>query len=56
MQTVAEGVRTAKATRELARKHQIEMPVVEEVYRILYEGKDPRQALRDLMKRELKDE
>jgi glycerol-3-phosphate dehydrogenase (NAD(P)+) len=56
MKTVAEGVKTAKATRELARKHQIEMPVVEEVYRILYEGKAPRQALSDLMTRELKDE
>jgi glycerol-3-phosphate dehydrogenase (NAD(P)+) len=56
MKTVAEGVKTAKATRELARKHQIEMPVVEEVYRILYEGKDPQQALRDLMTRGLKDE
>jgi glycerol-3-phosphate dehydrogenase (NAD(P)+) len=56
MKTVAEGVKTAKATRELARKHGIEMPVVEEVHRILYEGKDPKQALKDLMSRELKDE
>ncbi len=56
LKTVAEGVRTAKAARELARKHGVEMPVVEEVYRILYEGKDPRQALKDLMGRELKQE
>jgi glycerol-3-phosphate dehydrogenase (NAD(P)+) len=56
MKTVAEGVKTTKATRELARKHAIEMPVVEEVHRILYEGKDPKLALRDLMTRELKDE
>ena len=54
--TVAEGVRTTKAARELAKRHHVEMPVVEEVYRILYEGKAPRQALRDLMTRELKDE
>ncbi len=54
--TVAEGVRTTKATRELARKHGVEMPVVEEVYRILYEDKDARQALKDLMMRELKEE
>jgi len=54
--TVAEGVRTTKAARDLAKRHHVEMPVVEEVYRILYEGKDPRQALRDLMTRELKDE
>jgi glycerol-3-phosphate dehydrogenase (NAD(P)+) len=56
MKTVAEGVRTAKAARELARRHGVEMPVVEEVYLILYEGKDPRKALHDLMTRELKGE
>jgi glycerol-3-phosphate dehydrogenase (NAD(P)+) len=54
--TVAEGVRTAKAARELARKNGIEMPIVEEMYRVLYEGKDPRQATRDLMGRELRGE
>ncbi|MEK6744952.1 MAG: NAD(P)H-dependent glycerol-3-phosphate dehydrogenase [Nitrospirota bacterium] len=54
--TVAEGVKTAKAARELARKNGIEMPIVEEVYRILYEGKNPRQATKDLMGRTLKGE
>lgn len=54
--TVAEGVKTAKATRELANRHRVEMPVVEEVYQILYEKKDPRQAVKDLMNRELKEE
>jgi glycerol-3-phosphate dehydrogenase (NAD(P)+) len=54
--TVAEGVRTAKAARELARKNGIEMPIVEEMYKILYEGKDPRQATKDLMGRELRGE
>ncbi len=54
--TVAEGVKTAKAARELARKNKIEMPIVEEMYKILYEGKDPRQATKDLMGRELKGE
>jgi len=56
LKTVAEGVKTAKATRELARRHGVEMPVVEEVYRIIYEGKDPRRALQDLMTRTLKEE
>lgn len=56
LKTVAEGVKTAKATRALARKHGVEMPVVDEVYQIIYEGKDPRQALKDLMGRELKNE
>jgi glycerol-3-phosphate dehydrogenase (NAD(P)+) len=54
--TVAEGVRTAKAAVELARKNGIEMPIVEEMYRVLYEGKDPRQATKDLMGRALKGE
>ena len=54
--TVAEGVKTAKAARELARKNGIDMPIVEEIYKILYEGKDPRQATKDLMGRELKGE
>lgn len=54
--TVAEGVKTAKAARELARKTGIEMPIVEETYKILYEGKDPRQATKDLMGRALKGE
>jgi glycerol-3-phosphate dehydrogenase (NAD(P)+) len=54
--TVAEGVKTAKAARELARKNGIEMPIVEEMYKILYEGKDPRQATKDLMSRALKGE
>jgi glycerol-3-phosphate dehydrogenase (NAD(P)+) len=54
--TVAEGVKTAKAARALARKYGIEMPIVDEVYQLLYEGKDPKQAVKDLMNRELKGE
>jgi glycerol-3-phosphate dehydrogenase (NAD(P)+) len=54
--TVAEGVKTAKAARELAKKYDVEMPVVEEVYQILYENKGPKQAVKDLMNRELKEE
>ena len=54
--TVAEGVKTAKAARNLAKKYNIEMPVVEEVYQLLYENKDPKAAVKDLMSRELKSE
>jgi len=54
--TVAEGVKTARAARDLAKKYRIEMPIVDEVYQLLYEGKDPRQALKDLMIRDLKAE
>lgn len=54
--TVAEGVKTAKAARNLAKKYNVSMPVVEEVYQLLYEGKDPETAVKDLMARELKGE
>jgi glycerol-3-phosphate dehydrogenase (NAD(P)+) len=54
--TVAEGVKTAKAAHDLARKYNINMPIVDEVYRLLYEGKDPKQAATDLMTRQLKGE
>jgi glycerol-3-phosphate dehydrogenase (NAD(P)+) len=54
--TVAEGVKTAKAARDLARKYGIEMPIVDEVYQLLYENKDPKRAVKDLMTRELKGE
>ena len=53
---VAEGVTTAKSAHALARKHQVEMPITAEVYRVLYEGKPPQQAVRDLMLREPKSE
>jgi len=56
MKTVAEGVKTASAARYLARKYNVDMPIVDEVYQLLYEGKEPNQAVKDLMNRELKDE
>jgi len=56
MKTVAEGVKTASAARYLARKYNVDMPIVDEVYQLLYEGKEPKQAVKDLMNRELKDE
>ena len=56
MKTVAEGVKTAKASRDLAKKYNINMPIVEEVYQILYEQKDPNKAANDLMNRELTGE
>jgi glycerol-3-phosphate dehydrogenase (NAD(P)+) len=56
MKQVAEGVKTAKAARELAKKYNVSMPIVDEVYQLLYEGKDPKHAVKDLMSRELKGE
>jgi glycerol-3-phosphate dehydrogenase (NAD(P)+) len=54
--TVAEGVATTVSVRDLARKQAVEMPITEEVYRVLYDGKDPRDSIRDLMQRSLKVE
>ncbi len=48
---VAEGVSTAKAIKELALRHRVEMPISTEIHRILFEGKDPRTTIRDLMLR-----
>ncbi|MDE3061898.1 MAG: NAD(P)-dependent glycerol-3-phosphate dehydrogenase [Acidobacteriota bacterium] len=53
---VAEGVRTTRAALALARKLGIEMPITEQMELILDEGKDPREAIRDLMLRPGKDE
>jgi len=53
---VAEGVRTAKGAHRLATDLGVEAPIIREVYASLYEGKDPRQAVRDLMTRDPKAE
>jgi glycerol-3-phosphate dehydrogenase (NAD(P)+) len=54
--SVAEGVPSTRAVYQLARKHNVEMPITEQVYRVLFEGKDVLAALSDLMTRELKSE
>jgi glycerol-3-phosphate dehydrogenase (NAD(P)+) len=56
MKMVAEGVKTAAATHYLAQKLGVEMPIIEQVYRILYEDQPPRVAVGTLMTRALKDE
>ena len=53
---VAEGVWTTAAARELAQKVGVMVPITDEVYRVLFEGKDPRQAVVDLMTRGKKQE
>ena len=53
---VAEGVLTTRAALGLARKHKVEMPITEQMELILDEGKDPREAIRDLMLRPGKGE
>ena len=53
---VAEGVKTSKSARQLSEKHQIEMPIASEMYRVLYEGESPRGGIQRLMTRALKSE
>jgi glycerol-3-phosphate dehydrogenase (NAD(P)+) len=54
--SVAEGVATAESAYALSQKYLIEMPIIEQVYKILYEDKDPSLAVKDLMERSLKSE
>lgn len=56
MKMVAEGVKNTKSVYRLAERLGVEMPIVEQMYRVLYEGKDPGAAVRDLMQRALKAE
>ncbi|MFI5370021.1 MAG: NAD(P)H-dependent glycerol-3-phosphate dehydrogenase [Candidatus Eisenbacteria bacterium] len=56
MVMVAEGVNTARAARDLGRRHGVELPITGQVCAILFEGSTPRQALDALMTRDLKSE
>jgi glycerol-3-phosphate dehydrogenase (NAD(P)+) len=53
---IAEGVRNSLVVQRLARRAEIEMPIVDQMVAVLYEGKSPRRAVHDLMTRELKEE
>ena len=54
--SVAEGVATALSAYELSRKQKIEMPIVEQIYEVIYREKSPDQAVSMLMNRNLKSE
>lgn len=56
MPMVAEGVPTTRSVVELARRHGVEMPITEQVARVLFEEADPREAVQALMMRERKSE
>lgn len=53
---VAEGIKTAKSAQQISDRHHIEMPIATEMYRVLYAGESPREALQRLMTRALKAE
>ncbi|AUD79691.1 NAD(P)H-dependent glycerol-3-phosphate dehydrogenase [Kangiella profundi] len=53
---VVEGVRNAKEVKMLAKRLNVEMPISDAIYRIIYEGVDARQAAHELLTRDLKSE
>jgi glycerol-3-phosphate dehydrogenase (NAD(P)+) len=53
---VVEGVQAARAVRDVAARHSVEMPICEQVHRVVYEGAHPKDAVRELMSRALKPE
>jgi glycerol-3-phosphate dehydrogenase (NAD(P)+) len=56
MNMVAEGIKTTRSAYELGEKMGVDMPITCQVFEILYQGKNPKEAVRDLMTRELKEE
>jgi glycerol-3-phosphate dehydrogenase (NAD(P)+) len=53
---VVEGALTAASAYQLAEKYSVDMPITAKIYEIIYEGKDPRAAVKELMARDLKEE
>lgn len=53
---VAEGVETCRVARKLGKMHQVEMPITEATYRVLFKGADPQREVANLLARPLKDE
>ena len=53
---VIEGLATSESAYELAKKHSVTMPITEKVYEMIYQGKNPAQAVKELMTREAKEE
>jgi len=49
-------VQTVRAAYELARKYSVEMPITEQICKVVYKQKDPRVAIKELMRRKPKPE
>ena len=56
MVMVAEGVKTTRSAYQLSKKYNVEMPITSQTYQVLFEGKDARDALKELMLRGPKEE
>jgi glycerol-3-phosphate dehydrogenase (NAD(P)+) len=53
---VAEGVPTCRAAYDLGHRYGVDLPIIQRMFQVLYENKDPRQAIRELMERPLTSE
>ena len=53
---VIEGVNATKIVTEISKKYKINMPIVDQVYSILFDNKNPKLAINELMDRKLKDD
>jgi glycerol-3-phosphate dehydrogenase (NAD(P)+) len=53
---VVEGYFAARAVHEVAATNNVDMPIIEQIYRVLYEGQSARDGARELMQRPLSDE
>jgi glycerol-3-phosphate dehydrogenase (NAD(P)+) len=56
MAMVAEGIKTTSSAHQLALRHNVEMPITHQVYRVLFDNKLPKQAITELMTRDPKSE
>jgi glycerol-3-phosphate dehydrogenase (NAD(P)+) len=56
MKMIAEGIRNAQSVLELGNKMNVELPITRQVHAILFQNKEPQEAMRSLMKREPKYE
>ena len=56
MTMIAEGVKTTKSVSQWSRRNNIEMPITEAVYKVLFDKMDPKDAVNELMTRNAKDE
>ncbi|NIM19755.1 MAG: NAD(P)H-dependent glycerol-3-phosphate dehydrogenase [Candidatus Latescibacteria bacterium] len=56
MVMVAEGIRTTRAAVELGKKMDVELPIIKNIYKVLFNGKDPKEAIIELMNRPPREE
>jgi glycerol-3-phosphate dehydrogenase (NAD(P)+) len=55
-QSVVEGIATTESAYQLANEYNVDMPITNQIYEVIYNNKDPKLAVKELMTRTLKDE